>query len=545
MKRTINSLKSIAILSLVLLVSIACDNDFTNIQSDIEGIKNFNSSSKLFPFVTKTKTFTPFTANGTNDVVGVETGVLNGSMFGIYNSPTEAFGTTIASVTTQVTPLAFNPDFGEEDRTVESVWLNIPYFSTTESTDTDGTVNYTLDSLFGTSAKKFKLSIYRNNYVLNDLDPNTGFETSQSFYSNQGNVFNANTTDADLLYEDSEFTISASENTILDEEGQVVERFAPGLRVNLLNSNPTNGENDNSTFWENIFFANQETDVLSSENNFKDFFRGLIIKVEPLTVDEMPNASAFTYLNFTNGRIVFDYTNAEETEDSNTTYTLGFNGNRVNTFEKADVEDYNGDEDNLYLNGTDGSMAELELFSGDIENDEGVMMPALDYFNSKKDKWLINEANLVFYVNQDIVEGDEPDRVTLYNLKNNTPIFDYFLDQSENTTQPILSKNGYSEILERDSNNKGVKYKIRLTGYITNLLERDSTNVKLGLFLANNINNTNQSKIEGINSDSDDSTLNIVPSTSILSPKGTVLHGFNSNEELSAKFEIFYTEPEN
>ena len=110
------------------------------------------------------------------------------------------------------------------------------------------------------------------------------------------------------------------------------------------------------------------------------------------------------------------------------------------------------------------------------------------------------------------------------------------------------SKTGYSEILTRDSNNddKGVRYKIRLTAHITNILQSDSTNVKLGLFIANNINVLSQSKIQGRNNDNDDSTLDIVPSTNVLSPKGTILHGNDANisPELRAKFEIFYTEPE-
>ena len=51
-----------------------------------------------------------------------------------------------------------------------------------------------------------------------------------------------------------------------------------------------------------------------------------------------------------------------------------------------------------------------------------------NYFKEQEDKWIINEANLVFYVDQDACEENEPDRLILYDLKNNTPIIDYFLD---------------------------------------------------------------------------------------------------------------------
>ncbi|WP_034060607.1 DUF4270 domain-containing protein [Lacinutrix jangbogonensis] len=567
MKKIINSLKSIVALGLILVISISCDSDFTNIESDIQGIKNFEATSKLFPFITRTQTFTPFTASGNIDLDGVQTNGLNGSLFGVYKNPTTAFGTTIASIVSQVAPITYNPDFGESNRSIESVFLNIPYFSTVESTEENGDNTYKLDSLIGETDQNFKLSIYRNNYVLRDLDPNSDFQNPQCYYSNQRDLFLSNSTIGDLLYENNEFTINSDEYRIqeLDEDGLPVfeddgvtpvysERYAPGIRINLVDLQDA----ISVAYWENIFFANQGNDVLSTQSNFKDFFRGLIINVE--LNDTAGPVESITYLNFNAASILFDYTNQEEIDAEEagnpfeardaTVYRLEFNGNRVNTFDQINVDDHDQDEDNLYLKGADGSMAVLELFSGEIENDEGELVPTFDYFYGKKDKWLINEANLVFYVNQDLIGGNgtnEPDRLTLYDLKNNTPILDYFLDGSVNTLAPNASKTGFSQVLERNDAGKGVKYKIRLTAHISNILQRDSTNVKLGLFLANNVNVLSRTKIQGRNNDDDDSTLDIVPSTSILSSKATVLHGYdeNVNSEFRAEFEIFYTEPEN
>lgn len=551
MKKMIKSLKSVALLGLILVISISCDNDFTNIESNIQGIKNFEATSKLFPFVTQTKTFTPFSGS-TNDAIGVKTNDLDGNLFGVYNSPTATYGATAASVAAQVAPFSFNPDFGDENRSVESVWLNIPYFSTIESTDEDGANTYKLDSVIGQTNQKFKLYIYKSNYVLRDLDPNSDFQDPQCYFSNQGDLIETN---AELLYTDVEFEISNTEHTVselVDGSLEVTERIPPGIRINLLQSSPTDTDS-NKTFWENIFFANQGSDILSTKSNFKDFFRGIIIKAEEID-SANPNGS-LTYLNFNSANIIFDYTNQEEADaeepydsSNETIYTLQFNENIVNTFKQINVvDDHDGDENNIYLKGTDGSMAILELFSGNIENEDGDIVPTLDYFTSKKDKWLINEANLVFYVNQDLVGGDEPDRLTLYDLKNNLPIIDYFLDGTTNTAQPEFSKTAYSEILTRDSDDNGVRYKIRLTQHIINILQSDSTNVKLGLFVANNVNSLSESKIQGINRDEDDNTLDMVPSTSVLSPKGTILHGYSDNVDtpLRAEFEIFYTEPEN
>src|SRR5690606_28782336 len=104
------------------------------------------------------------------------------------------------------------------------------------------------------------------------------------------------------------------------------------------------------------------------------------------------------------------------------------------------------------------------------------------------------------------------------------------------------------EVLDRDSNGNGVKYKFRLTEHINNIFLKDSTNAKLGLYIASNINIAQTSKIQGSITDEEDETvLTKIPSTSVLSPKGTILHGSKSTlpEGQRAEFEIYYTKPKN
>ena len=565
MKKTINTLKSISLLALILVVTIACDKDFANIDSDIQGIKNFNATSIKFPMVTYTKTVTPFTS-GATDANGVQTNSLPSNLLGVYVDPNNVeFGTTTASIITQIIPSVFDKDFGVTENLVdptdptniieplESVRLTIPYFSTKTSTDSDGNGIYELDSVFGNPDATFKLSIYESKYLLRNLDPTTNFEESQSYYSNQGELFCAQK--GELLFEQDNFIIDPSEIR-LDENGnriaeddtttEVAERFAPRLDVELLNPN--------GDFWENLLFANEGNPVLSNSSNFTEFFRGLIFEVEQVGVD-----GSLVVLDFSGGdaKIVVDYTNQEEIDEGEETSTnqtflnFTFNGIRVNTLNNNTISNLNGDstngDSNLYLKGGDGTMAVLDLFNGDVVNEEGTTENALDFFNSKKDKWLINEANLVFYVDQNtLMSDDEPDRILLMDLKNNTPIIDYFLDGTTNTTNPNLSKIIYSEILERDSDEKGVKYKFRLTNHINNILLRDSTNVKLGLYVSSNVNLTQNSMIQ--NPDLMDNTvLTEIPASTVLTPKSTILYGSLPSlpEGQRAEFEIFFTEPEN
>lgn len=567
MKKIIYSLKFITLLTLILGISVSCDSDFSNIESDIQGIKNFDATSELFPMVAKTRLFTPFTPAGNEDFIGVQADNLPGTLLGVYKDPNGVFGITEANLTAQLVPTNFNTDFGTNP-VLESVILNIPYFSTLVSTDGEGNNTYTLDSIYGNTNVEYKLSIYRNNYLLRDLNPDAGFENPQCYYSNQQELFDATVSAADLIYENTAFKPDPSEHVVPGEldpdtmEQEDPTRFPPGLRIDLtVDPNPTpDNITVNTTFFSDLLFVNATPGDLSNKNLFTNYFRGLIFKFESST-----DGSIF-YVNMDGASVVVDYTNNEEIESEEpfdvrdaTAYRLEFNGNTVNTFNTISNEDVEGREDNLYLKGGDGAFAELNLFAGNIEDDEGNLVDALTYFKGKKDQWLINEANLVFYVNKGLITDsepeDEPERVILYDLKNNVPIADYFLDGGA-SNNPIQSRTQFSETLNRDSNGEGVRYKFRITNHINNILQRDSTNVKLGLYLTYNINQPIylsggierivKSKIQGVNNDEEDSSVDALPPTSILSPKGTILYGSgNLPAGQKAEFEIFYTEPEN
>jgi hypothetical protein len=244
------------------------------------------------------------------------------------------------------------------------------------------------------------------------------------------------------------------------------------------------------------------------------------------------------------------------------TYVLNFTGNRVNfinnqfIFTIPEGNPVTGDE-RLYLKGGEGSTAVVDLFNAGTY-DDGFSPEFIAFKNSfvetdlvtgkyKKSIRLINEANLVFYVDQAIVEGNEPNRIYLYDLKNNTPLIDYFVDLV-NTTVPSNSKANHLGVLQREGGvaaGDGIKYKIKITEHIKNLLIRDSTNVKLGLAVSSNVNLENavpQYKVLT----TEDAVVNKVPVSSILSPRGTVLYGSNTTDEQKRLYlEIYYTEPNN
>ena len=100
MKKLLNVYGSWFLVVFLSLAFIACDRDFTSIESDIEGIKNFENNSKSFPVIAFNKKLNPVQTNG-----------LSSNLLGIYNDP--IYGKTTANVVSQVVPTSFDFNFGD------------------------------------------------------------------------------------------------------------------------------------------------------------------------------------------------------------------------------------------------------------------------------------------------------------------------------------------------------------------------------------------------------------------------------------------------
>jgi len=157
MKRISSPIKVISLICVLLITFLACDRDYTTIESDIEGITNFNTDSIKFPVIAYNRMLGP-----------VQTNNLSSNLLGVYND--FVYGKTIAGVVTQTVPTVFGFDF-PDNAEIDSVMLTIPYYSKSTGSDSEGNNTYELDSLFGN--ENVKLSIYQNNYFIRDLDPDS------------------------------------------------------------------------------------------------------------------------------------------------------------------------------------------------------------------------------------------------------------------------------------------------------------------------------------------------------------------------------------
>lgn len=545
MKYSISFIIKVVYFLCITLIISACQEDYAEIGTDIINDQIINIQNQTYPIKAYNKRVLPFQSN-----------TLPGHLIGHYFDPN--FGSTTAHFLGQLTPGIFEPTFGD-NTVLDSVVLTIPYFSKIEDE------TYSIDSLYGNGP--IKLSIYKNDFFLRNFDPASDLDESQLYFSNgsMGNSesLNFNQLEGQLLYTNEEFIPSNQEIILVtrDDDGEILtsETLSPSLRIKLENNLP-------ESFWETLIFEKEGSEELSSANNFYNYFRGLYFKAEQVNAE----SGSIFQMNFNSNdahlKLYYTYettsVTTNETTERQGVYDMRFGGNRTALFENSfnDVvqqsinnSNVNDGDSQLFLKGTEGSMAIIELFSEDENgnNFEDFITEFREIINEGEAneeriiKRLVNEAYLEFYIDDNALfpETDFPNRIYIYDLENDVPLIDYLQDP---TVDPSSSDSKFYHLaplsFETDENgNESGKYKIRLTEHINNLIVNDLTNLTLGLCIASNISLTNTQKLLTY-----DETVKGIPATSILSPKGIVLHGNNTDNSLKKpKFKIYYSQPNN
>ncbi len=401
--------------------------------------------------------------------------------------------------------------------------------------------------------EEFTLKVERSTFFLRNLDPNTNFEEAQEYLSNT-NI--PSFTEGNPLFEgtvtiDNEQIVTFNEDDPDTDENESLTintdlSLPPGVQVAL----------DPQFFQENIL--DKEGDFeLFSQSNLADFIRGLHISIIPNNEDLMilfNLLQANITITYEFDDFVVDDDNPAGTiEKVERAFTLNFlqnidgavRGNAVNTFIDAPLpSDIIGQLDNptenasrLFLKGGSGTFSELRLFNEDAEIANDIIA------DIKANDWVINEANLVFNVDRsrlDLNGGTiEPPRLYLFNAENNTPLFNV-LAEPANLQSPLDQFLDYDGILERDSEEKGIKYTVRITEYLNDIIVRDSTNAPLRLTLTSNVGIGSVQEAEATLGERVD-----LPLMNTINPLGTVLFGNNvltEEEDKKLKLQIFYTE---
>lgn len=591
------SIAKAVVIVLSFLSFVSCDKDFNSLGSDlIEGNHFVLEKYPVQNLTAYSKATGPVQSNN-----------LPINALGIYKDP--YFGTTKAHFVSQVELSTANPTIGYQPE-IDSVYLYVPYYSTYKSVTDAGERIYELDSVYDYSeTAKFKLHVYENGYYLRDYDPGDDFESAQKYYSNEKSLVDAYKgtellNNSTKLSQNEEFIFSNKEIYIyktngsgqyLDANGAVLanqtdptlrvikERKLPGMWLDLKNS-----------FFQQKILNASTSGALFNNNSFKEYFRGLLFEVEAIS----PDQGALAMLDFSTAEFKIIYKAAAlapTTEVPNPTKTrrvltlqMGYKStgnkkaNSINFIEHARSNVYEtklaasnevtGDN-RLYLKGGNGSVAFIDVFGPDVKkvvddvlvsdpNGNGIP-DELDELriNMKLYQWLVNEANLVFYVDKDAMSAsyqNEAERIYVFDATNHKPILDYYADNSTGSNFK-KNKSSFGGIVERETladefnRKRGIKYKVRITEYIRQLIKNENTdyddNVRLGVAVIEDINTPANAYINPANPITiGTSNVPFIPVSSVMSPLGTVLYGTNipagdPNVAKKLKLEIYFTKP--
>ena len=422
-----------------------------------------------------------------------------------------------------------------------------------DNVDTDtinprqGSTVYDIDSLIGNIDANFKIKVQELDYFLSTYDPSNNFETFLKYYSDDNVIENFK---GKILY-DGEIEINTEEVVIykeddpdtddVDESTQVQERLTPRMRIPI-----------DKDYMQTKIIDKEGNIDLANQDNFSLYFKGLFLSAYDFTdplllILDYSNASiniVYEYDKY-NRNDTPDDTSDDTVDREQKIFKLDLAGNQINLIKQdpyspeisTALANSSDDLKRVYLKGGEGIMMEIDLF------DDGSTNDILAEIKSKG--WLINEANLTMYVDQEAIENSggiiEPSRIFLYDIESKSPVVDYFIDQSQGQKQKD-QKVVHGGLIEIDEDRKGIKYKIRISEHVKNIIRNDSLNKKLGLVVTSDISNAINTELK--NNDE----LEYIPISSVINPMGTILYGPNPepiNYDKRFRLELFYTEINN
>ena len=499
------------VIILFIVTIISCEKDFTDIATDVVKNTKFDTKDTIIEVVVTNKAITSVRADGL-DI----SGSLGQYLLGVYNNPN--YEKIEASIVSQLTLDANIKAKDQAERvygndttvvtTIDTVFLKLPYQATLK---TGTTSDYTLDSIIGDKSKAFNLNVYQSDTYMSRLDPVDPSKTSK-FQSNatyqiipgELNVvsnyqFKPNEKDTLLV-----FKRRLSNGSVYKTDTLKLTSNNPFARVPL-----------NEAKFKQLFVDQFDSSDFETQEALNTYFKGLYIQASgnegSLAAFNIATTNAslkpsveirYTKTVVKGGSTVLD------TIEKSASFAMS---NFTTSLYKMTEKTYPVDK-NIIIQGTAGNRAQVELLNNSQLN------------NLKAKNWLINDAALTFYVNQDIVGQDTiqtPFRLLLYKdgvVKS---------QMKDRITEGDAIYGGNLVINDK----KPDYYKFKITDYISDLLNGDSSyNPVLGLKVYNDPTDGLLTAIDTLVTDYS------------WNPKTvTLLNHLNSNGERRARLKISYS----
>lgn len=505
---------------IVLAGVISCEKDFQDIGSNVINNTKFDTNDTILEIKVKNQPVTSVRGDGI--ALG---GPLGQYLIGVFNDA--KYEKIEASMVSQINVL---PGLRVNEReepygvdttvvtTIDTAYIKLPYHATVLETTAEGAMVFELDSIIGDTTKAFTLNVYQSDTYLSKLNPSDPSKAnsyqSNDVYQKLSGELNATP--------NFQFKPNANDTVMI-----VKRRMSSGFlydldTVELQNKNPFATIPLNETKIKQIFLDKYGTADFASQVAFNEYFKGMIIEA---TGNE-GSLISFQVNNPLEGfrpSIEIFYTNTifkgskviDTVKMSNTFFFSDFS----NSIYKMTERTYPADK-NVIIQGAAGSVAEIDLFGEDINNNNIADQIEL----LRNENWLVNEASLTFYVNQEVVQFDTittPFRLFLYK-KGDFP----------SQIKDVLSEGEFSfdGALQRDEDKKPGQYTFRITDYISDLLQNET-----------NYNPTLRLKVYN-KTDSPGSVVDTILRDYNWNPKAvTLLNHLMTNGDRRARLKISYT----
>jgi len=500
---------------LFLVGIISCEKDFQDIGSSVINNTKFSTNDTLLEIEITNKAITSVRADG------LAIGGLGQYLLGVYNNPN--YEKIEASIISQV---LIGPDLKIVEKTygadttvvttIDTVYLRLPYQATLQAA-TSNAVDFKIDSVIGDQTKAFTLNVYQSGTYLSELNPvdpsKANSYQSDAIYQKIGGSLNA-----EINYQfkpnanDTVFYLKRrkSDGSLYKIDTVMLSTKSPFARIPLSKSK-----------LKQLFLDKYESAEFASQEAFNEYFKGLYIEASgnegslisfdiKTSISELKPSLEIHYTN----TVLAGTTIIDSIAKSNSFFLSNFS----NSVYKMEQKTYTSNN-NIILQGTAGNMAEIKLFGPD--NDNNSIADQIEEL--RRENWLINDASLTLYVNQDVVQFDTI--ATPYRL------FLYKNPSSPSHVKDLLSEGDFvfGGKLER-SEKKPNKYTFKITDYISDLLNNKSDyNPTLGLRVYNT-------------SDFPENIIDTVVRTYNWNPKAvTILNHLISNGTRRAQLKISYS----
>ena len=529
--------RNIGIGLIFFLGIVSCEKDLEDIAVDLTGQRPFEVGDTIFEVITYHRNVDSSRVDNNN--------VDKLPLYLLGVNTNNNFGSIESDLVSQVSLPDFGANFGD-NAIIDRVVVDIPYFSTRDGDqkavdpvtglpifddagDTISVPNFQLDSIYGNEDLAYNIKIFELGTFLNSLDPDDPTQPA-IYYSDKEYLLKDKLHEDDFLPNRNDTVLYVERryldddpNTVDDIDTIIADNSAPSMKFDL-----------DIQFFKERFVDHDNPEDFQNNSNFVRYFRGLFIEADGFD-------GSLMNLRASDGTMTIYYTfdkieTEDDDEDLNGNGVTGeadvivktklqqvyrFSGVRTGNYERsyagAEIEEVllNPDKENgegkLYVQGAAGSEVIIDLM------DE----KTLDFL--RQQNLLINEANLVFYVDGE--QSEVPSQLFLYKKDYNSLLSDFYSFR--------FGPDIFGGSLEYDDEGNPEKYKFRITDYLTTVIKGDEPVALSKLVLKNYVATDNLSEI----------AFDTIVSNWSYVPKGVVLHGNKTSEsDKRIKLEIFYSE---